>query len=147
MPTTYVNAFSARKLEPLEAPQDLREMNVSIQAAGQGLTVELARGTVLGQVAATGEYKAYSDADGLGEGIGVARGILLYDISVDDAGHITYTTTAGATPEWGQTYDTVPMAYAGTFNVADLTGLDANGAADLGRLVSGDATAGILRMG
>jgi hypothetical protein len=144
MPTASIISWSNQKLEPVVYPETARTLDVAIEPAGSGTTVEYARGTVMGIVTATGKWVPYDD-DGSDDGRRVARGILAFDISVDDAGKITYTTTAGRKGgEHGETFADTPVYISGYFQTSELTGLDANGAADLGRLVTGDTSSGVL---
>lgn len=146
MPTSAVMNWSGQKLEPYQDPQDARLQAVQIVPAGAGATTTLAKGTVLGQVTATGKFTAYSNA--AVNGAETARMILAYDIIVNDAGAITFSTTAGQVGgEFGETYNSVPAYYSGTFRTNDLTGLDAAAVTELGALVSGSVTDGILRIG
>ena len=80
-----------------------------------------------------GQFDRYLDA-GTNNAPQVARAVLKYPHGTDPQGGLT--TDAGST---GQ--PTAALAYsAGFFNVADLTGLDANGLADPGfRLAEGAA--------
>jgi hypothetical protein len=145
MPTSEIASWSLKKLEPKIYPDLARTMSVKIKPAAAGYTTKLARGTVLGEVTATGTFAAYTDADSGSEGLGVARAILVHDIVVDENGAIAYTATTGRTTgEHGETFKDTPVYIAGCFSCADLVGLDANAVADLGRLVQGTYTAGLL---
>lgn len=140
MPTTTIMDFSSLKLVPFLNPEDARLLAVKLTAS-----VELAAGTVLGEVTATGAYDAYGDA-GAG-GLDVARLILAVDVVVDGSGLVTYTDTSGqAGGEFGQKHASAPAYYKGVFSCADLTGLTAAAVADLGRLIKGDASTGVLAM-
>ncbi len=145
MPATAIRDYSCKKLEPSSHPEDARVRAVAIEPASEGNTVEYARGTVMGIVTATGKYVAYDD-DGTDDGRRVAKALLMYDISVDDAGNITLTDTATEAQDRGETYDSVPVYERGVFNTADLTGLDANAVSDLGRLLWGTTSAGELAL-
>lgn len=146
MPTTAFRTYSCQKLEAAQDPQDIRQMVVLMEPAGAGLTSELDRGTVLGQVTATGKFAAYSEI-GADNGCRVARALLPYDISVDDAGKITLTETAGQSGnDKGFQASNIPVYIGGCFKSEDLTGMDANGLADLqGKLVAGDLSTGVIR--
>jgi len=97
-------------------------------------SLTLAKGTVLGRVAADGLYKAYADA--ASDGSGVARCILEYAVATDADGN--HFLGAQASSEHGEIRPTVSAFFAGNFKVADLTGFDAAAQADLGaRLIEG----------
>ncbi len=147
------NAVAARwdvdYLVPAQDPEDVRRINVALTPATSGQTYQLAKGTILGEITATpGIYVAYDD-DGTDDGRRVARGILENAVVVDDAGNITFTATAGQKGgEWGQTQKYAPMIYrGGVWKTAELTGLDANGVADLQAcVIQGDLSSGLLRL-
>lgn len=69
----------------------------------------------------------------------------MYSISVDASGNVTYGDGA-AGDEFGAEYLSAPVYVAGAFRVEDLTGLDSNAVADLGRLVTGDTVSGLLHV-
>ena len=95
----------------------------------------IAKGTILGRVTATNKWEAYND--GAATGVEVARGIAMYDIVTDASGNVFLGTSAAS--EQGNSELTAPIYVSGDFFVADLTGLDANGLADMqGWLVYGD---------
>lgn len=140
MPTTTIMDFSSVKLVPFLNPEDARLIAVTLPAS-----VELAAGTVLGEVTATGKFDAYADA-GAG-GLDVARVILAVDVVTDSNGLVTYTDTSGQTSgEFGQKHASAPAYYKGVFSCADLVGLTAAAVADLGRLIKGDSSTGVLAM-
>lgn len=143
MPTAAVHTWSGQKLEPYQDPQDAHLVDVQF-VANLGL---LPRGTVLGQVTATGLWRAY--LTGASDGSETARGFLAYDINVLSTGKLVFTTTAGQlSGELGEVYNAAPMYYSGTFRTQDLTGLDAAGVADMAAaLVSGTVSDGIIRIG
>jgi hypothetical protein len=106
--------------------------------ASSGNTYTLVKGTILGEVTASKKYNAYVDANS--DGTNVARGILQYSITVDDAGNITMSVDRSFTET------TTPMWFQGIFLSTDLTGLDANGLADLqGWVVNGTITTGMIK--
>jgi len=80
--------------------------------------------------AAGGLFVAYDDARS--DGGGVAKGILPYSVVVDERGG--HTVGGG---EWGSAQLSAPVYFAGTFFTSELTGIDANGVADLGKLLTG----------
>lgn len=87
-------------------------------------------------------WGAYSDA--ATDGRQTARAIAQYDFRTDNAGRVVFATS-GSAPEYGQYHQTAP-AWIGPahFKTADLTGLDAAAVVDLGALISGTTTDGIL---
>lgn len=95
---------------------------------------------------AGGYWKDYNDA--LSDGSQVARAILKESVTTAENGSIL--TIAGDNSGMGQL--TATAYYSGEFFTADLTGIDANGVTDLGRIVSGipgtlTNSATILRIG
>lgn len=91
-------------------------------------SLTLAKGTVLGQITASGLYKAY--ASGNADGSQKARVILQYAVTTDAGGN--------ATDDIGGISPTAAAYMAGCFNYSDLTGFDAQAATDLGaRFING----------
>lgn len=129
MPTTAANTFQVAKLEPARA------CGARTEAVPFGASLTLAKGTCVARKASDNKWYAYSDV-GSG-GIDVMRGILQYSIVTDSSGNVFYGTSAVS--EQGQSELTAPIYVSGDFFVADLTGLDANGLADVkGWIVYGD---------
>lgn len=129
MPTSATNTFRNTKLEPFR-PEDARTESVVFT-----VSKTIAKGTVLGRVTATNKWEAYND--GAATGVEVARGIAMYDIVTDASGNVYFGTSAVS--EQGASELSAPIYVAGEFLVADLTGLDANGLADMqGRIIYGD---------
>jgi len=84
--------------------------------------LNLAKGTVLGRVTATGKYAAYNDANS--NGTEVASGILAEAINTSSSGFNSDMESA--------------MYIEGVFTEANLVGLDANAKTDLnGRTIPG----------
>lgn len=109
-----------------------------------GSTPATAVTTVRNGAAGTpGTFKAYDGANT--DGSQFARVILVYDVAVDASGN--HFLGGQASNEYGESYKAAPAYYAGTFKTDDLTGLDQNAVQQLGRLVSGTTTSGILRVG
>lgn len=130
MPTSAQHTFTCQKLEPYNYPEDAQVQPIKI-AASQTLV----KGTVLGRVTASNLWKAYSDA--ASDGTEVAKAILQYDVVTDASGN--HFIGGQASSEHGNAKSHVPAYISGNFRVADLTGLDANGLADLqGTLIYGD---------
>jgi hypothetical protein len=92
---------------------------------------------------ALGTYKAY--VDGNSDGSQSAKGVLEFNCVTNSTGDITLGSQAGGGP-FGQTQKAVPMFIGGTFYTSELTGLDAAAVTDLGRLLEGTTTNGILQM-
>lgn len=90
-----------------------------------------------------GTYKAYNDSNS--DGSQTAAGILQYDCATDSSGNITLGTASGG-GNFQQTQKIAPMYINGAFYTSELTGLDANAVADLGRLIEGTVTTGILKI-
>jgi hypothetical protein len=139
MPTTSIATFGAQRLIPLIEPDDAPRIDVNLATGTYAL------GTVLGEVTATpGTYKTY--ATGNVDGSQLATGLLEYACVVDASGNITLGNSASGGGEFAQTQKGVPMFISGTFNCADLVGLDAGAVTKLGRLLQGTITAGKFSM-
>ena len=134
MPTSAADTFSTQKLEPAFRADLAVVIGVPI---GNSLTI--AKGTVLGKVTSGGKYAAYNDANS--NGTEVARAIAQYDMTSDGSGNVTITNERGSTVS-----KLAPVYVEGYFRTEDLTGLDANGAADLGYIFVGDTTTGLLHV-
>lgn len=91
-----------------------------------------------------GSWVAYDD-DGTDDGRRIARAIAVYDFRTDNYGRVVFGA-AGTSPEFGVYHTTAPAWFKGRFATTDLVGLDANGAADLGRIESGTVTDGVLAL-
>lgn len=127
---TYTGRYAAIPVAPL---------TIVTNALTGGSTPAGAITSTTGRTAGT--YAAYSDA-GSG-GLSTARCVLAYDCATDASGKITLGTSAVGGPH-GETYFDRPAYFIGIFKTTDLTGLDANAVADLGRLLSGTYLDGIL---
>ena len=137
MPTSASQQYSGTRLDPYIDAEDALCIDVQLPAS-----VTYAAGTVLGELTATqGTYKAY--ASGNADGSQNPKAILVYAATTDGSGNITLPG------EYGATVKAVPVYIAGTFQTADLTGLDATAItnAPAWRLVEGTVTTGILRLG
>lgn len=89
---------------------------------------------------AGGYWDAYDDAaSGSFAGLATARRLLKYACRTGTDGRIYPGPEIGSgdsnTWQWS-----TPAYHAGTFKTSDLTGLDANGVADLGKLISGSTS-------
>jgi hypothetical protein len=112
---------------------------VIVSAAFTGGTtpaVAVARTTV--GTPGIGMWAAYDDT--LSDGTQVARAVLEHNVITDFGGRMLLEYPVDGGPQ------TFPAYVKGTFLASELTGLDANGAADLGKLVQGAAfnTAGAV---
>jgi hypothetical protein len=140
MPTAAIITFTNLKLEPCQNPH-----LACVDAVLLGASLNLARGTVLGQKTADGKFYPY--VDGNADGTQTARCILAYDVQTDAGGLVTLSATAAqAGGEHAQKYRTAEVYTAGYFKTTDLTGLDAAGITDMGRLISGALADGVLRV-
>ncbi|MCD9188245.1 MAG: head decoration protein [Pyrinomonadaceae bacterium] len=126
--------FTGQKLQPYARPCEAVTESVPF---GNSLTI--AKGTILGIKTADGKFYAYADANS--DGTQTAKAIAMYDFTTDSSGKVTIAN------ETNVTYDTAPVYVAGTFRTNELTGLDAAGVTDLGRLLSGTVADGVLRIG
>jgi hypothetical protein len=113
MPATYTNAFNNAGLQPIYEPDRAVQHHVKL---GNSLT--LAKGTVLGQITASGLWIAY--ASGAADGSQIPRAVLAYDCVTDGSGNVTI---GGG--QQGETYPTAPAYYVGDFDVTELAGLNA----------------------
>jgi hypothetical protein len=102
------------------------------------------RGTVLAERAdRPGVFRPYRG--GAADGTGVAKLLLEFDCATDGQGDVTQGSLAAGSA--GVTFPTASAFFAGTFPTQELVGLDAQAASQLGSLVEGDLTAGLLRLG
>lgn len=137
MPTTASRTYSEDRLVPALAP------HLAVADAVPMTEGTYAKGTVLGMVTATERYAAYANANS--NGTEVARCVLAVECVVDADGNVTFgDATAG--DEHGAEHATAPVFIGGYFRTTDLTGLDAAGVTDLGRIVKGVLADGILRI-
>jgi len=128
MPTSATTTWTAQKLEPFLYPDRAERIAVKLAPS-----LTLAKGTVLGRNATTNLWGAYVDAGATDP----ARAILGIDTATDASGNHFYGTQASS--EYGEAHLHTWAFISGDFKAADLTGLDANGQADLrGSLVYGD---------
>jgi hypothetical protein len=126
--------YTGVKLEPFMDPQGAVTESVPF-----GVSLTVARGTIVAVKTADKKWYAYVDANS--DGTEVARGIAMYDFTTDGSGNVTIANDQTVS------YNTAPIYLAGTFRTTELTGLDAAGVADLGKLQGGSVADGILRMG
>lgn len=122
MPTT-LSTFAGAKLEPKSFPEDAR-----VDAIRLGVSLTLAKGTVLGKRTSNNLHYAYNDA--LTDGTNVATCILQYDV-VTDANGKHYLGTNAVASEFNLPQMDTTAYVAGVFDTDDLTGYNAAAAADL----------------
>jgi len=134
MPTAALNVFPGN---PCQAIYSGREAKAQTVKFGPGITV--AKGTVMGQITASGLWIAY--LTGASDGSQTARAISQYDVVVDGSGN--HTIGGG---DLGWTEVGAPVYLNGLFRTTELVGLDAGAVTSLGRLVSGSVADGILAM-
>ena len=137
MPTTPFDTYVPDMLMPYMDPEKARLTVIAFVPAGAGLTYTLAKGTVLGQVTIGGRWQAYVGA--ATDGSEVARRVLQYGVTVDDAGKVTISGNS-TRQELG-----APAYYHLVCKTTDLVGLDAGAITDLGgTLIEGTLADGIL---
>ena len=127
---TFNNDFGSIPVHPMTVASAL--------SGGTNPAAAIAR-TTAGATANT--FANYNDANS--DGTQTARCILSYDCATDAGGNVTLGNGAG---DRGESSKDVPAYFIGIFLTTDLMGLDANGVADLGRLLSGTPANGVLSM-
>jgi hypothetical protein len=120
---TQLETWNVSKLEPASFPEDAR-----IDAARLGVSLTLARGTVLGKKTADSKLYAY-DTEAI-DGTETPVAILVYDTVTDAAGK-HYVGTSAVASSLNLPHNDAQVYVAGVFNEADLTGWDAGAAAAL----------------
>lgn len=137
MPTAAQATYSRKRVLPLTQPHEAQEEAIALMPSQT-----LLAGTLLGQVAASADrYASYVST--LTNGAQVPTHVLEYDCVVDASGNITLGDAASGGGERGETSKTVPAWVGGTFDCADLTGLDANAVTAMkARLTHGTVSAG-----
>lgn len=121
MPLTNTNTVA--KIEPFLYPEDARSMPIRL-----AVSTTFLKGTILGEVTATGLFDAY--ASGGAGGLAVAKAILPFTVTTDASGNIFFGTAAVSRD--GQSSKTVPAWFAGIFKVSELVGYDATALSTLG---------------
>jgi len=120
MPTVATDTYTNIRLDPYINPEEAMK---SIRHVAFVPSQTLAKGTILGQVTATGLWKAY--ATGNSDGSETARLVLQYSIVVDGTGLVTIGNEPVAKK-------TAPCYTRGDFRSEDLVGLDAPGLLEMG---------------
>lgn len=133
MPTTAFDTYSIQKLEPVFRGDLAVE---DVQTFAPSLTI--ARGTVLGRITASGRLAAYNNANSNGTETAVA--IAMYDLTTDASGNVTLAHEKATSQPAG------PVYIGGYFLTTELTGLDAAGVTDLGRIVRGTLASGVIKI-
>jgi hypothetical protein len=135
MPTAAADTFVIDRVVPIMNADRARRYHVPL---GVGTYL---KGTILGEITASGLYIAYVDA--AGDGSGIARNILEYACVVDASNNITIADGSGATVKTAPVY----MPGGGiVFQGTDLVGLDASGFAELqGVILDGSLATGLLQ--
>ena len=136
MPTTPAYTFSNNPCTPIYNARGAKVQNVKL---ANSLT--LVKGTVLGQITASGLWTNY--LTGSSDGSQTAKVILQYDTATDASGNHTIGAAVGGGPQ-GEVAAAAPVLMSGYFRTVDLTGLDAGAITSLGRLVSGSLADGVL---
>jgi hypothetical protein len=85
------------------------------------------------------ENTAFTNTDGRH----IAKAITQYTFRTDYMGRVVYAA-ANQSPQYGAYETTSPVYFAGAFQTSELTGLDAKAAADLGKIIKGTVTDGVL---
>lgn len=122
MPTT-INSWNPDKLEPSMYPELAKTIAAKFPAS-----TTIAKGTVLGEVTATGKLDAYDD--NATNGLETAVAISTYDVITDASGNHYLGDSAVPNPS-NPPLAEVPVYICGIFASADLTGVDTNGLTDL----------------
>lgn len=123
---TTLSSYANNRLTPVQYPEDARWT-----AGVFDVSQTLARGTVLAPKGTNQVLVAFDGATNT-----AACGFLMYDIRTDAAGKVYYGGSTNAA-ENNIPMETAPYYVAGTFDVTELTGLDATSRANLnGRLLA-----------
>jgi Bacteriophage lambda head decoration protein D len=117
--STTVASFAQIKLEPYINPQFART-----KAARFAPSQTIARGTLVGQITASGLYLPY--ASGAVDGSQVPVGITVYDIVVDASSNVVVGPSGSTSGILTSSDGTSEIYWRGAFLETELTGLDAN---------------------
>jgi hypothetical protein len=136
MPAAASNTYTNQALVPVFD----HGMKAEQQRIKCDINQTLVKGTLMGQVTATGLWKPY--ASGNADGTQNPKFLLTYDVTTDASGN--HTIGGG---QQGETYFDAPAFNAGDFNAADLTGLDATALTN-GKWIQlwGSITTGVIRL-
>lgn len=130
-----LETYSNDRLSPKIRPSDARQ-----QAIRLGANLTLAKGTVLGKKTSDGKFYPYDDDNS--DGTETAK-CLLIQACVTDASGNAYLSDSAVASSINTPFRTVQVYESGTFDPAELTGLDNAAILDLN--ASLDA-AGLLRI-
>lgn len=119
---TQIESWNPTSLEPIEFPQDART-----EAVVMGVSLTIARGTVLAKRTSDNKHYAYNDA--LTNGTEVAKCIAKFDFVTDASGNV-YLGTSATPSALNLPHSTAVVYVAGVFNSSELTGWDAAAAVD-----------------
>jgi hypothetical protein len=136
MPATFTDQYTNQALVPVfDHGQKAEQHRIKCD-----VSQTLVRGTVMGQVTATGLWKPY--ASGNVDGTQNPKCLLTYDVITDASGN--HKIGGG---QQGDTYLDAPAMFAGDFNAAELTGLDATALTN-GKWAQlfGSITTGVIRI-
>jgi hypothetical protein len=136
MPATFANQYGNLGLVPVfNHDQKAEEHRIKCD-----VSQTLVKGTVMGQITATGLWKPY--ASGAADGTQNPKCLLAYDVTTDASGN--HSIGGG---DQGVTYPDCPAFFGGDFNAADLTGLDATALTN-GKWMQlwGSITTGVVRL-
>lgn len=115
MPTSATSTYTGSGLQPSRNPEEVGEYAVTLPAS-----VTYASGTILGQISATGVFKAYTS--GASDGSQIPKAILKHSVITDASGNIGENSTVGTTGnDAGITTKYTDAYHKGTFFLADLT--------------------------
>lgn len=117
MPATFSQSYAYSKLEPMFERPDAGYHPVAFKPSQT-----IVRGTILGQVTATGLYAIYIAANG--DGTEVARCIAMYDMVVLASGKVVLGLDITTTDIGIDGYPSAPVYLNGMF---DTTKLNVNG--------------------
>jgi hypothetical protein len=136
VPATFTNQYGNLGLVPVFN----HDMKAEEHRIKLGNSLTLVKGTVMGQVTATGLWIAYTA--GAVDGSQNPKCLLAYDTTTDASGNCTI---GGG--DQGVTYPDAPAFFSGDFNAADLTGLDATALVN-GKWMQlwGSITTGVIRI-
>src|SRR5262245_2331345 len=136
MPATFIDSYSCQQLDPVLAHGQKPEFITAKLVS----SVTYARGTVLGQITATGLFRNYTS--GAVDGSQIPKALLAMDCVVDGSGNISI---GGASQD--ALSQTAPAYSGGDFRCAELVGFDAAGLTNSGwKLLFGDVSTGVLRI-
>ena len=113
-----------------------KQVVVVSNATGAVTIIAPAASSAVAPPTVNGAYKAV-------DGSQIPIGLAFLPMATDPAGRITFGATASGNAFGANRY-AENVIIGGYFNTADLSGLDANAVAKLGRLVTGTTTSGVL---